>query len=250
MVLNAAKPYLKDKVVKDLVIGLSMVGCQLDDGHLGLSYVLRYDLPQGCSVFDYTQNIIGMPAWQVANWTLSGRDILQKSIGAAVLTAASRNLPIGDDNEDSLFGLDIKSEDIVGMIGYIKPIARMLSPKVQELIIFDEGEEKSEDNKLVCKMEMQPILLPKCNKVIITGSSTINGTIDNLLNMCKNAEQIALVGSSTPMFNEAFKETNVVSLAGSWWQEKDKDKIFKIISLAGGISQLKPYMIKKIDFVK
>ena len=86
--------------------------------------------------------------------------------------------------------------------------------------------------------------------MIITGSSTINGSIDELLAMCSNAEQIALVGSSTPMFPEAWKETNVLSLAGSWWKNEEKDNLFKAISLGGGIAQVQAYVQKKIAYVK
>ena len=246
-VLVSAKPYLENKKIKDLVIGLSMVGCQLSDSSLGLSYVLRYDLPQGCSVFAYTQDVIGKSAWEIANWVISGTDTLQKSIGAAVLSAASESLEIESDNDNSCsFGMDICSNDTVGMIGYIKPVAKVLSSRVKKLIVFDKGISVSGDTCTVCDMSLQPKLLPKCTKMIITGSSTINGTIDGLLEMSSNADQIAIVGSSTPMFKEAFEGTNVVSLAGSWWSPEHKDEIFKIISLAGGISQLKPYMIKKI----
>ena len=85
--------------------------------------------------------------------------------------------------------------------------------------------------------------------MIITGSSTINGSIDGLLEMCSNARQIALVGSSTPMFPEGWKDTRVTALAGSWWPKERKEDIFRIISQGGGIAQLKSIIQYKIAFV-
>jgi hypothetical protein len=63
--------------------------------------------------------------------------------------------------------------------------------------------------------------------------------------MCKNAREIILMGSSCPMYPQAFADTNVTVLAGSWWDSDYKNDIFKVISLAGGISHLSRYSLKK-----
>lgn len=250
-VLKSAEPYLEGLVVKDLVVGISLIAAQLDNGNVGVSYVLRYGLPPECSAFGYAQDVIGRSALEIAQWTVTGVDNLQKSIGNAVLAAASQNVAgiVDDTDKKCFFGMDITKEDTVGMIGLIKPVANTLSSMVKQLIVFDEGVSTYRENVLVSKMNEQPVLLPKCTKMIITGSSTINGSIDGLLEMCSNAEAISLVGSSTPMYPEAWKGTNVVALAGSWWKNEEKDEIFKKISLGGGISQLQRHMIKKIAFV-
>ena len=85
--------------------------------------------------------------------------------------------------------------------------------------------------------------------MIITGSSTINGSIDGLLEMCSNAQQIALVGSSTPMFPELWKDTRVTARAGSWWPRERKEDIFRIISQGGGIARLRSIIRHKLAFV-
>ena len=72
-VLAAAKPQLAGKAVKDLVVGISLVGCELDSGEVGVSYVLREDLPAGCSAFPYTQEAIGSPAEEIAGWIVAGK---------------------------------------------------------------------------------------------------------------------------------------------------------------------------------
>jgi len=250
-ILDAAAPYLEGKTVKDLVIGISLIGCQLSDDSLGVSYMLRHGLPPECSAFGYAQEAIGKPAAEIARWFVDGQDNLQRSIGNAVLTAASQALDIADDTDTAcFFGMDIKPTDTLGMIGLIKPVAKVLENKVKEFYVFDAGASAFGNNVQLCSMDMQPEILPKCTKMIITGSSTINGSIDELLAMCSNAEQIALVGSSTPMFPEAWKETNVLSLAGSWWKNGEKDNLFKAISLGGGIAQVQAYVQKKIAYVK
>ena len=203
-----------------------------------------------CGAFGYARNAMGMSAWDVAKWTVEGEDNVARSIGGAVLSAASQQLDIADDTDDKCrYGMEITSEDTVGMIGFIKPVAKTLKSQVKKLYVFDEGVSLYEGTMRVCGMDQQPVLLPECTKMIITGSSTINGSIDGLLEMCANADQIALVGSSTPMFPEGWKGTKVTALAGAWWPKERKEEIFRIISQGGGIAQLKSIIQHKIAFV-
>ena len=88
-ILEAAKPHLEGKMVKDLVVGISLIAVQLSDESVGVSYVLRYALPPECGAFGYARNAIGMSAWEVANWSVEGEDNIARSIGGAVLAAAS-----------------------------------------------------------------------------------------------------------------------------------------------------------------
>ncbi|MBP1551727.1 MAG: DUF4213 domain-containing protein, partial [Oscillospiraceae bacterium] len=60
-IITAAQPYLEGKTVKDLVVGISLISCQLSDGSVGVSYVLRHGLPPGCSAFAYAKDAIGKP---------------------------------------------------------------------------------------------------------------------------------------------------------------------------------------------
>lgn len=243
-VLQAAEPYLVDKTVKDLVIGLSLIGCQLDSGNVGISYIMREELPRGCSSFPFAREAVGKPALEIAGWIITGKNSLQRAIGSAVLAAASyeQDLPDDDDSvQGKLFGIDFKADDTVGMIGLIGPVAEKLSAEVKKVIIFDKG---AEDPRL-SPMEKQPELLPTCDVVIISGTTTINGTIDSLLAMCSRAREIVMVGPSTPMYPQGWKGSRLTALAGSWWDSEHKEEIFKLISLAAGIRQLQPYMRKK-----
>lgn len=250
-ILEAAKPYLENLTVKDLVVGISLIAVQLSNEAVGVSYVLRYGLPPECAAFGYARNAIGMSAWDVAKWSVEGKDNVGRSIGGAVLSAASQQLDIADDTDELCrYGMEITPEDTVGMIGFIKPVAKTLASQVKKLYVLDEGVSLYEGTVHVCGMDQQPVLLPECTKMIITGSSTINGSIDGLLEMCANAKQIAIVGSSTPMYPEGWKGTNVTSLAGSWWPKERKEEIFRTISQGGGIAQLRSIIQHKIAFVK
>lgn len=247
-VLSVAKPYLKDQSIVDAVLGLSLIGIELDNKDIGLAYMLRDRLPAGCSSFGFAQEIIGANAYQVAKLARDGEDDAQKGVGMAVLTAGTRQLDLPDeDDKDPYLGLDVRSDDVVGMIGFIPPIAKSFSEKVRELIIFDKGISHIASGNLqfVKPMDMQAQLLPKCDTLIISGTTVINQTIDDLLNMCSGAREIIMIGSSTPMYPEAFQGTKVKILAGAWWDNQYKSELFKKISLSCGISHIKKFMIKK-----
>ncbi len=250
-VLAYAEPFLAGKTVSDLVVGISLIGCQLSDGNVGVSYVLREEISCGCSNFPFAQEVIGKAATEIAGWVISGENALQRAIGTSVLTAASCAQQLPDDNiEDMPFGIEMKSDDVVGMVGFIKPLAAQISKSVKKLIIFDKAMSLDQDNELLYGMEKQPELLPQCDIVILSGTTTINGTIDYLLQLCPNAREIVMVGPSTPMFPQGWQDTPVTRLAGSCWDKEHKEEIFKLISLGGGIKPLKEYMFKKAIAVK
>ena len=247
-VLLSARPCLEGKTLRELVVGVSLTACCLSDGAVGVSYVLRDGLPNGCSVFPYVQAAEGRPAAEIAAWVVEGQDDLQRGIGAAVLDAASQGLDIADDDSPEPFGLRIESSDVVGMVGYIPPVAKKLAQRAGELIVFDHGAWLEGDPD-VLPTDQQSQLLPGCDIVVLTGTTTVNGTVDSLLAMCSKAREIVLVGTSTPMFPEGFRGSGVTRLAGAWWKNEDKAAVFKKVTLAGGIRSLSPHMIMKMALV-
>lgn len=251
-VLRQAKPYLQDRKIKDAVIGISLMAVELDNGSVGVSYVLREGLKSGCSIFPFGQQLIGQDAESAAEWVISGGDDLQRGMGMAVLNAASQARTLQDsDSPEKPFGVTLKDNDKVGMIGFIKPVAKMMESRTKELYIFDKGISQSGGAKgQVLPQEEMPNLLPTCNVVLLSGTTVINGSLEGLLQMCTNAREIVMIGASTPMYPEAFLDTKVSALAGSWWNSAHKDHIFKKISLASGIPELSAYAVKKSVRVK
>lgn len=247
-VLAEAQPLLKGRTIQDAVLGLSLIGIQLDNQDVGLAYMLRDRLPAGCSSFGFAQEIIGSDAFEVAKLARDGADDAQRGVGMAVLTAGSRQLSLPDeDDRDPYFGMNVKKDDVVGMIGLIPPVAKRFNQVAKEVIAFDKGISHSGGNAagFVRDMEQQPVLLPTCNLVIVSGTTMINHTMDQLLEWCSNAREIVMVGSSTPMYPKAFAGTKVTVLAGAWWDATKKESLFKRISLSCGISHIQDVMIKK-----
>ncbi|NLA12061.1 MAG: DUF364 domain-containing protein [Firmicutes bacterium] len=246
-VLEKAQPYLEGRTVQDAVIGLSLIAVELDNGSIGVSYVLRKGLRGGCSVFPYGQQLLGKDASGAAAWAVSGGDNLQRAIGTAVLAAASQGQTLPDsETAERPFGIELRSSDIVGMIGNIAPVAEAIRPRVQEIYLFDEGKEKcGESGAPLLSQEEQPRLLPRCDLVLLTGTTVINGSVDGLLKLCDRAREVVMIGASTPVFPDAFAGSGLTVLAGSWWRRKYKEELFGKISLAGGMKDISGYALKK-----
>lgn len=245
--LATAQPYLENHTIKDAIIGLALMAVELDNGDLGLAYTLRESLPPGCSAFGFAQTLIGKNAFEIALLAREGKNDVQRGVGIAVLTAGSRQLGLPDDiDQHPFFGLDVSPEDTVGMIGMIPGIAMRFAQQAKSLIVFDKAVSMYEKGGAeVAPMDQQAELLPKCDIVIISGTTLINQTLDGLLAMCAHARDIILVGASAPLYPEAYRGTGITVLAGAWWDAAQKEELFKIISLAGGIGDVKRMTIKK-----
>lgn len=246
-IYRAAQPLLAGRTVTDLVVGISLLAVELDGKDLGVGYVLRDDLGGGCSIFPYAAGAVGMSAEEVGRWFVTGGDDVQRAIGGAVINAASTALTLIDrDSEEHPFDLTLSPTDTIGMVGMVRPAVMRLRHFGCKWYIFDKGKcahgNASED---IYPMERQAELLPKCDVLFLSGTTTINGTTPALLEMAPNARDVVLVGSSVPMIPEGFAGTNVSVLAGSQWRHKDKADIFRLISQAAGMMTLGKYMVKK-----
>ncbi len=250
-VIASAKPFLEERKINDLVIGVSLAAVQLDNGFIGISYVHKDEISSQCGA-GYVGEALKKPAFEIVEKPIRSLDpitSIDQTMASALLCAASQGQDIPDDSNSNFFGIDFEKNDIVGMIGYIAPIVRSLEAKGCELIVFDKGL-YDEGQEGIYNNDRQKELLVKCNKTIITGSAFTNGSIDGVLEHCKNSKEIAIVGTSTPMFAKGFEGTNVSVLAGAWWKSEAKEEIFRIISSGGGIRHLHKFMKKKALRIK
>lgn len=234
--LEAARPYLEGRTVSDLVLGIALIGAELDGKNVGVSYMLRDSLPSGCGSFGFARQAIGKDAYEVASLLVDGKDDAQRGLAAAVLSAACHAAPLEfcEGGGETPFGVTIRPGDKLALIGYMAPVAKQFAGKVAETVIFDKGRELAgHDDITPCALQKD--ILPTCDIVVVSGTSVVNRTVEDLLAMCPGAREFVLTGTSTPMFPAAYAGSGVTSLAGTTWKQDAKDEIFRTISLGGGI---------------
>lgn len=227
-------PQTYGKQVKDVRAGLGYTCVQLEDGSCGLAYTFRNQLGNCCGTLNEAGNLIGRSAPEIVPWAKSGNRLMA-AIGLAAVNAVL-NSPKPDWETGNITGvLDIIPADTFGMVGDFRPILNEIKHKTSNIYVFEQ-----DPTKIIglYPEDSLPRLLPKCDVVVITATSIINHTIDQVLANCQNARQVCLVGPSTPLCPEFFKTYNVSLLAGS--VVKNPELVLQIVSQGGGTMSMKP----------
>ncbi|EQB22006.1 MULTISPECIES: Rossmann-like domain-containing protein [Dehalobacter] len=244
-VYELALPRLEGKKIREVRVGLGLMAVELDDGSLGVTYVLRKETVDGCSLLPQGGKLIGMPAQEIAGWALRGNNVISSAMGLAVLNSVAGfgNLEQVENagGSDAAFSVEIKPTDTVGVIGHIGPIIFNLQGKVQNLLVFERGENLL---KGVYPESKEPELLPECQVIYVSSTSLINRTLESVLGYCTDARDVVMVGSSTPLYPQAFVGTGVTMLSGMRWLPEHRDPILTGISQCAGIRQLSQYAQK------
>ncbi|ATW26928.1 DUF364 domain-containing protein [Candidatus Formimonas warabiya] len=244
-VYNLALPRLEGKKIREVRVGLGLIAVELDDGSLGVTYVLRKETADGCSLLPQGGSIIGMPAQEIAGWALQGKNVISSAMGLAVLNSVAEFDKLEQvenvSSSDAAFSVEIRPNDTVGVIGHIGPIIFNLKDKVQSLFIFERGENLAGG---VYPESKQSELLPECQVVFVSSTSLINRTAEKVLDYCTGARDIVMVGSSTPLYPQAFHGTGVTMLSGTRWLSEHRDPILTGISQCSGVRQLIKYAQK------
>ena len=241
-IYDLAEPRLKERKIKDVRVGLHLMSVELDTGEIGVTYVLRKELGDICMPFRQVGGLVGMPAREVAEWSLERKNVISTSLGLAVLNSAAEFDKLKQVNNpqgvDAAFSVEIRDTDNIGIIGHIGPIINRLRDKKDRMFVFERGDNV---NGQVYPESEEQKLLPKCQVVFITSSTLINGTLENVLNYCSSAREVVMVGSTTPLYPEAFTASGVTVLSGTRWLTSNKDSIFENISQCAGMKQLIKY---------
>jgi len=223
---------------QDVRIGLGYTGVRLEDGRAGVAYTLGRDSFSGCSAFRGNSPLIGRLASELLEF-LGSANPVESSLGLATVNALADASPTGASRGDVLQELEILPTDRVGMIGYFGPLVAQLENRVAKLEIFEEKTERS-DNLSPAAEETEK--LPACQVAIITSTTIINNTIDDLLDAAKSCREVCLVGPSTPLLPDAFHGTSITCLSGM--TVSDSAGILRVISEGRGTRFFTPFTVK------
>lgn len=230
------------RTAADVRIGICYTAVMLDNGSTGLAYTFRHDISHGCASFQGNVPLEGKSVEELLDY-LDSPDLLIRTVGVATMNALLNT----EKNElikgDVLELLQPEKEDVVGMVGYFGPLVAPLKKAAGELKIFEKADEKALD---IFPAEKAFELLPSCSKVIITSTSLINLTFDKLLESSRNCDQIALVGATTPLVKNMFRELGVDLLSGVI--VKDPKAILRVVSEGGGVRLFRNY-VEKVNVV-
>ncbi|MEA1971323.1 MAG: DUF364 domain-containing protein [Thermodesulfobacteriota bacterium] len=237
----------KKLYVEEARIGLGYIGVLLEGDRPGLSALLRNELSPGCGTFSKAGTLAGSDASELLDLLVNGRNPLEKALGLATANAMICPDIAEEPEKDSIALMNLSPTDRVAMVGHFGPLVERIKKTGAKLHIIEKDPNRME---ILDRKEIDSIL-EKCSVAIITATSILNNTIEEILNGLGNPRHVTIMGPSTPMFGEAFAQTPVTHLGGS--AVLDPRKIMQIISEGGGTPDMRPFLRfidRRIEHIK
>ena len=225
-------------MTNDIRIGLGYTAVRFDDDRTGVAFTFRDGNSECCSSFFHDRPLAGKPAKDLLKM-LGAIDLVESAVGLATANAAANQDYLKAEAGDILDVLELKTTDRVGMVGYFAPLISSMERRVKSIDIFEERLDFSENLRPASDAAK---FLSSCDVAIISSTTIINKTIDELLSSAQGCREVVLLGSSTPMSPESFVSTPVTWLSGI--TVLDPDGILRLVSEAGGTRLFKPYVSK------
>ncbi len=190
----------------------------LQDGSAGLYYAWLGDAQKGMGSRYRPDEFIGKRPIELARY-FAGDDEADCSLGLAAINAISRCIYkkvdfSPQDATDSMGILDIANTDHVGMVGYFPSLVRRLKSNGIKLTVIEKKPQfqKQRENFVVTA---DPEKLEGCNKVIITASTLLNNSIDEVLDYSSRAEKKVVIGPTAGFFPDPLFSRGVSAIGGS-----------------------------------
>jgi uncharacterized protein (DUF4213/DUF364 family) len=232
---DVVSPDAENLVVEDVRFGLSYAGVRLNNHRVGLAALLLHELPPGCSVFSEAGKLTGTKASSLLRNLVEGQNPMEKALGLATANAIF-DLETAGDERDSLSVMGLTPQDRVAMIGLFTPMVPKIEATGAKLYVI----ERNPSRMKILNREEREKILRECTVAVITATTLLNDTLEDVLNDLGNPRHVAVLGPSTPLCPEIFRGTPINHLGGAI--VRDADKIMQIISEGGGVTAMRPYL--------
>jgi uncharacterized protein (DUF4213/DUF364 family) len=230
-----------DRHIQDARIGLGYTAVVLDNGMTGLAYTPHREMHAGCSAFPGFMPVKCAQALNFLKLIVSDY-FIETAVGLATANALASGLPDpGCSDGDVLEIVGLNKDDVVGMIGHFAPLEGIIHKKAGKLIIFEQIDQPQ--GKIVPSGEI-PRQLPDCTVALITATSLVNHSFENIIPHAQGCREVILLGASTPVLADVFSDTPITCLSGT--RVTDVDEILRIVSFGGGTRMFKK-CIRKIN---
>ena len=232
---DIVSPKAGKRIVAEVRFGLSYVGVQLDDNSMGLAALLLHELPPGCSVFPEAGKLACAKVESPIINLIEKKNPLEKALGLATANAILHPTSI-EDERDSLSIMKLTPKDRVAMVGLFTPMVPKVETTGAKLSVI----ERDPARMAVLDEKETDRILKECTVAIITATTLLNDTLEEVLNSLGNPRHVAVLGPSTPLSAEIFQGTPVTHLGGA--EVRDANKVMQIISEGGGTPAMRPYL--------
>jgi len=197
---------------------------ELDDGSLGLSYVLLDDTLARLHGRGSGPVLPGDDALLLARRYASA-DFAERTLGFAAANALTRCLFdragfVPPDSRDSIGEMAPAANEHIGMIGLFRPLLdRVLKSGARLTVLELKADLAGEADGY--RVTLDAAELESCDKVVSTSTLLLNDTLDAMLDHCRKARAFAMVGPSAGCLPDALFARGVTLLGGNWVVDGD-----------------------------
>jgi len=213
--------------VEDVRIGASYVAVVLTGGRIGLAARLKESA--GTQLEIPRSAICGKRAETLLEDFVYGSGAVERALGLAAANALI-HLPAPAGEEDTISLMALRAGERVAMVGLFRPIVPRIESTGVRLSVIERDTSAQERRQA----------LGACDVAIVTATTLLNGTLEEVLNELGRPRHVALIGPSTPLCEEIFRGTPVTHLGGS--AIVDGAAVLQVISRGGGTPDMRPFL--------
>jgi len=221
----------KQLIIEQVVLGLGYIALELEDGRVGLSANIADTSMLGCSVFGRAGTLKGATVAEILELGLQD-NLISRAVALAAVNAISNTVDLST-GADVIDRIQVHSGERVVMVGLIAPVVSMLKKAGADVSVF---EKRTLDIPLIRSENERPKAFAEADIIILSATTIMNNTLDELLALPNKAREVILMGPSTPMVRDVFASTPITYLAGS--AVTDGKKAQQIVMEGGGTQAL------------
>jgi len=233
-IIGVLTPAAHGLMIAGVRIGLKYTSVRLDNGHCGVAWT-GPDAAGCCMQNSEARPLAGRQSQELLGM-LESSSPLQRTLGLATANALAAGMPRPQSTaEDALELVDIQGSDHVAMVGLFGPLMPILRRTNCRLDVLELNGRPG---------TLAPVdgyaALKSCSVAIITSTSIVTDTMDDLFSRLGTPRATILLGPSTFMRPEVYAGTPVTHLAGA--RIRDVAGVEQIVSEGGGTKILKHHM--------
>ncbi len=212
-------PERNEIAVERVVVGLFFTGVKLSNGVAGACATPIKTIPEAvccpssAMAMPFPGKLAGRPAADLARDALSSHGI-RRAVGIAALNALAdccwqrRPNPETDlcPGLDAFDASDIRPGDRVVVVGAFVPFLKELKRRGQPFLVLEQDPAtlKADELPFFRPAEQAADILPQAEVVLITGSTLVNNTLEELLALARPEARVTIVGPTVGMLPDAF----------------------------------------------
>ena len=213
------RPELDGITVERAVIGLFFTGVKLSNGIAGACATPIKTIPEAvccpssAMAMPFPGKLKGRPAFDLAREAL-GDNGIRRAVGIAAMNALAdtcwRRRPHPDTElrfgVDAFDATEMGPGDKVVVVGAFVPFLRELKRRRQPYLVLEQDPAtlKPDELPFFRPAEEAARVVPEADVLLITGTTLINDTLEDLLRWAKPSARVAMVGPSVSLLPDAF----------------------------------------------